>query len=93
MEKSCLPYTYLIGWKSLNLWYYGVRISKNCNPSDLWVTYFTSSKYVAETVKTHGDPDVVQIRKIFDNPADGWIVYVRYPRKKMVFNLKIKPSQ
>jgi hypothetical protein len=71
MEKTCLPYTYLIGWKTLNLWYYGVRISRNCNPADLWVTYFTSSKYVAETVKTHGDPDVVQIRKIFDNPADA----------------------
>ena len=71
MEKSCLPYTYLIGWKTLNLWYYGVRISRNCNPADLWVTYFTSSKYVAETVKTHGNPDVVQIRKVFDDPADA----------------------
>lgn len=71
MEKACLPYTYLIGWKKLNLWYYGVRISRNCNPADLWVTYFTSSKYVTEIVKTHGAPDVVQIRKTFDNPIDA----------------------
>ena len=34
------------GWSNFNKWYYGVRYSKNCNPSEFWVTYFTSSKYV-----------------------------------------------
>ena len=58
-------FTYLIGWTAHNKWYYGVRFGKNSNPEDLWNTYFTSSKYVAEFRKQHGEPDVVQIRKIF----------------------------
>ena len=64
------PYTYLIGWSNLNKWYYGVRFadySKNdlANPSELWTTYFTSSKHVQSFRLEHGEPDVVQIRKIF----------------------------
>jgi hypothetical protein len=65
------PYTYLIGWRSLNLWYYGVRFSKNCHPSDLWVSYFTSSKYVAALREQHGEPDVVQVRKLFSSAASA----------------------
>jgi hypothetical protein len=59
------PYTYLIGWSKLNIWYYGVRFSKKSNPSDLWVTYFTSSEHVAEFRQQHGEPDIIQIRKTF----------------------------
>jgi hypothetical protein len=59
------PYTYLIGWSKLDQWYYGVRFAKNCNPSDLWTKYFTSSKYVALIREQHGDPDVIQIRRTF----------------------------
>ena len=64
-----LPYTYLIGWSSHNIWYYGSRYARKCHPKDLWKTYFTSSKYVAETIKQLGHPDVIQIRKTFDNAA------------------------
>lgn len=60
-----IPYTYLIGWSSLNLWYYGVRTKENCTPNDLWKEYFTSSKRVTELRKLHGEPDVIQIRKTF----------------------------
>jgi hypothetical protein len=69
-----LPYTYLIGWSNHNIWYYGARYAKNCHPKDLWKTYFTSSKYVAETIKTYGNPDVIQIRKTFlnANEARNW---------------------
>lgn len=62
------PYTYLIGWSKLNKFYYGVRFSKNCDPSDFWKKYFTSSFYVLEFRKLHGEPDILQIRKIFDSP-------------------------
>ena len=58
-------YTYLIGWKKLNKYYYGVRYAKNCDPKELWITYFTSSKYVKEFRKQNGEPDVIEIRKIF----------------------------
>ena len=62
------PYTYLIGWSKHNQWYYGVRYAKNCNPKDLWVKYFTSSKKVKEFCNEYGDPDIIQIRKTFTNP-------------------------
>lgn len=64
-----IPYTYLIGWTSCNMWYYGVRYSKDCNPDDLWISYFTSSKYVAELRDEIGEPDIIQIRKTFDCPS------------------------
>ena len=61
------PYTYLIGWSSINVWYYGVRFRKNCQPADFWITYFTSSKHVREFITKYGDPDVKVIRKIFSD--------------------------
>lgn len=64
------PYTYLIGWSNLNIWYYGCRWSKNCSPDDLWKTYFTSSKHVKEFIKFNGEPDVIQIRKIFSSKEE-----------------------
>ena len=62
-----MPYTYLLGWSDLDRYYYGVRFAKDCNTTDLWVTYFTSSKYVKEFRRIHGEPDIVQIRKEFDD--------------------------
>lgn len=62
------PYTYLIGWTDYNKWYYGVRYGIHCNPSDLWKSYFTSSNKVKQFITTHGEPDIVTVRKIFDDP-------------------------
>lgn len=59
------PYTYLIGWSEHNLWYYGVRFAKGCNPADLWVRYFTSSKLVAKCRCKYGEPDMVTVRRTF----------------------------
>ncbi|CAB4122660.1 hypothetical protein UFOVP29_49 [uncultured Caudovirales phage] len=62
-----IPYTYLIGWSKYNKWYYGVRYANGCNPTDLWVTYKTSSKYVKRFLLLYGDPDIIIIRKTFSN--------------------------
>lgn len=59
------PYTYLIGWSTLNTWYYGLRFAKDCHPTDLFVKYFTSSKHVKNFIQRHGYPDIIQIRQIF----------------------------
>ncbi len=70
LEHTCkdrTPYTYLIGWSSLNKWYYGVRYAKGCHPSDLFVSYFTSSKHVKKFIEINGNPDVVEIRKTFNS--------------------------
>ncbi len=60
-------YTYFIGWKKLDLWYYGVRYKKGCSPDDFFTTYFSSSKLVHALMLKHGMPDVRKIRKTFDN--------------------------
>lgn len=62
-----MAYSYLIGWKSLDVWYYGVRYATSCEPDDLWKKYFTSSKSVAAFRSVNGDPDVVEVRRIFDS--------------------------
>lgn len=60
-----IPYTYLIGWSNHNKYYYGVRFAKNCNPDDLWKTYFTSSDKVKKSRLEFGEPDIVEVRKTF----------------------------
>jgi len=65
------PYTYLIGWSHLNVWYYGSKYAKGCNPNDLWITYFTSSERVKSFRKEHGEPNVITIRRVFENANDA----------------------
>lgn len=71
---TSIPYTYLIGWSALDLWYYGVRYAQGCNPEELWVSYFTSSKRIPDLRSLHGEPDVVEIRQVFANSlkATAW---------------------
>jgi len=62
-----LAYTYLIGWSAQNKFYYGVRYANGCDTSELWKTYFTSSKYVAEFRNKYNEPDIIQIRRVFSD--------------------------
>ena len=51
-----------------NTFYYGVRYAHGCDPSELFVTYFTSSKYVTNLIKCFGvDSFQYEIRKTFSN--------------------------
>lgn len=52
----------------MDVWYYGVRYAKDCDPTDLWVKYFTSSEHVKAFRELNGDPDVVEVRKVFPEP-------------------------
>lgn len=79
-----MPYTYLIGWSELNKWYYGARWARNCTPTDLWKTYFTSSKYVHEFMHLNGEPDVIQIREIFSS-----VELTRIHEEKVIRRMKM----
>lgn len=59
------PYTYLVGWSKLKKYYYGVKYGKCANPENFWVTYYTSSKQIPIFRKLYGEPDIIQVRKIF----------------------------
>lgn len=58
-------YTYLIGWRQQGKFYYGCQFGKNANPGNLWKTYFTSSRHVKAFRLEHGEPDIIEVRKIF----------------------------
>lgn len=66
-----VPFTYYLYWSELDLHYYGVRYAINCNPAELWTTYFTSSTYVKRLRKNYGDPDIIQVRKTFSDAAQA----------------------
>jgi len=70
MKKS-IYYTYLIGWSEHNKLYYGVRYSKHATLDELWVKYKTSSKYVKDFYEKYGDPDIIQIRKVFNTKEEA----------------------
>lgn len=69
-----LPYTYLIGWITVDKWYYGVEygLKKHppANPLNLWKTYFTSSNIVSHFRKKYGEPQVIEVQKIFSEGTD-----------------------
>ena len=64
------PYTYLLRWSKTGRYYYGAQYGRKAHPSNLWTKYFTSSKKVSEYRKLYGDPDIIEIRKIFANKKD-----------------------
>lgn len=72
--KDRTPYVYLIGWSTMNMWYYGVRYAKGCDPKDLFNPYRTSSHHVKKYIDENGIPDVIEIRKTFENveSARNW---------------------
>lgn len=62
-----IPYTYLIGWSQKDIWYYGVKFGEDADPSLFWITYFTSSKKVKIMREDIGEPDIVQVRRVFNS--------------------------
>jgi len=65
-EENTIPFTYRIVHIKTGQWYYGVRFAKNCHPSDLWTTYFTSSKTVKTIIQNEGSNSFTfEIRKVF----------------------------
>ena len=80
-----IPYTYLIGWTKHNAFYYGVRYSGTCHPSDLWVSYFTSSNSVKKFRAEFGEPDIIQVRKTFSSTSKA-----RTFETKVLRRIKVK---
>jgi len=65
-----MPYTYYLRNKITGEKYYGVRYAKGCHPSELWVTYFSSSKYVLQRIVEYGRASFeAEVRKEFETVA------------------------
>lgn len=60
------PFTYVVKFKPTGQIYYGSRTKQGCQPTDLWTSYYTSSKVVRQLIDEHGkDAFEVEIRKTF----------------------------
>lgn len=67
------PYIYLIGWPHLDMYYIGCEYgekTKIAHPTNLWNTYYTSSKHVKKFVEENGDLNIIQVRKTFQTAVD-----------------------
>lgn len=85
-----IPFVYLIGWKKLDTWYCGVRYKNNCNSSDLWTLYFTSSNKVKKFREVNGEPDHIEILKEFPNDPLSAKVYEEH--KLVEYDAARKPN-
>jgi len=54
MPTIYVPYTYWLFHKKTKKFYYGSRTAKDCNPTDLFKSYFSSSKIVKKIIKEEG---------------------------------------
>lgn len=60
------PFVYLLKFIPTGQLYYGSRTAKNCQITDLWTKYFTSSKMVKKLIEAHGkDSFEYEVRKTF----------------------------
>lgn len=70
-----MPYTYFLRNVVTGEKYYGVRYANGCDPAELWVTYFSSSKLVAQRIQEHGQSSFeFEVRKVFSTAkqARSW---------------------
>lgn len=67
-----MAYGYRVTLKSTGDYYIGIRTAKNCEPSDLWNTYFTSSKIIKKLIEQNGtDAFDIEILTVFEDPTDA----------------------
>lgn len=67
-----IPFTYIITHVPSGMKYYGVRFAKNCSPSDIGVTYFSSSGVVKKMILDEGVENFsFEVRKIFSTKEDA----------------------
>lgn len=76
------PFTYIITFLPTGQKYYGVRTKRGCHPTQLWNSYFTSSKVVHQLIEQHGcDAFEVEIRKTFSTKEQALLWEHRFLKK------------
>ena len=68
------PFSYYLYHIPTQKHYYGIRYAKNCDPSELWTTYFSSSAVVKNMIREYGaESFLFQVRKTFNTGKDAII--------------------
>ena len=66
-----IPYTYLLFHKKSRTFYYGSRTAKNCHPSDLFESYFSSSNVIKSIIKKEGkDAFLFRVDQTFETAKE-----------------------
>lgn len=66
------PYTYVLTHLPTGRRYYGVRVVKGCSPSDLWASYYSSSKVVKRLIAEDGYSSFAfEVRKVFKTRTEA----------------------
>lgn len=69
------PYVYYMAWLTeygtIKTQYIGSRYAKNCHPTDLMVRYHSSSGMVKGMIEIHGEPQIIEIRRILNSPEEA----------------------
>ena len=79
---TIMAYTYLIGWKAHDKYYYGMRYANDLAPNDdLWSVYKPSSVYVHKFVEEFGEPDVIRVHKEFEDKDEAYLFETRFLRR------------
>lgn len=72
LKNQTTPFTYYVENHTTGLKYYGVRYAKGCHPSDLWQTYFTSSRVIKNLLIQYGKGDfTVKVRRTFESKEEA----------------------
>jgi hypothetical protein len=67
-----IPFSYYLYHQPTNQHYYGIKYRRGCNPSELWVSYFSSSLLVKRLIEQYGvDSFKWQVRKTFADTASA----------------------
>lgn len=63
-----IPFAYVITQISTGIRYYGIKFAQGCQPKDLGITYFSSSRIVQTLIKEEGLENFkFDVRKVFEN--------------------------
>lgn len=75
-----MSYIYFLKNKTTGLKYIGVKYAKNdCNPSDFWVTYFTSSNSIKKLINVYGIEDFqYKILHVYTTPEEAILKELEY---------------
>lgn len=83
-----IPYTYLIKHIPTQRVYYGVRYARGCNPTDLFIKYFTSCKRIRQLIKEDNGIQnfTYEIRRTFIDANSARVWETKVLRRMNVIN-------
>jgi hypothetical protein len=94
MTINSIPYVYSLSFidpkTNTKRWYIGVQYGKNCNPENLWLSYFTSSKVIKSLLNEYGPKSFkTKIIKTFTTEVSARAYEERFIRKAINLGLKL----